>query len=161
MTDAPSEHASVRYEHADIRLGCLLAVIAFGVLTVAITIFAIGKLYWFEAGAQEAEKRSAYPLVTSPTAALPPQPRLEELNRMADVDDDERLKGQLEALRSGGPAEEKGFVHVPIEKAIQAVAGNLPVRKHAAGFPADDSGLVDSGESNSGRMFRTQQGGEP
>ena len=38
---------------------------------------------------------------------------------------------------------------------MKAVAGNLPVAKESSqGRAAKDNGLLEAGESNSGRMFR-------
>ena len=63
------------------------------------------------------------------------------------------LAEKEKVLNSYGPSEEKGFVHVPIQEAIKATAGKLPVRKQPPGG-ANDNGLMDAGQSNSGRMFK-------
>ena len=66
------------------------------------------------------------------SAKLPPEPRLEQLDRMAAVRKlrrYQRLAAKEKALNSYGPTAEKGFVHIPIQQAIKAVAGKLPVAK--------------------------------
>ncbi len=62
-------------------------------------------------------------------------------------------------LHNYGPAERSGYVHIPIERAMQLIPEKLPVRKDQ---PSDDqlrrqNGLVDDGEPNSGRMFREKK----
>jgi hypothetical protein len=59
-----------------------------------------------------------------------------------------------ELLHSYGTTDDPQFVRVPINRAIQHLAGKLPVRKSNPGAEAHDRGLLDAGESNSGRMFR-------
>ena len=49
---------------------------------------------------------------------------------------DKRLAAQEKMLNSYGPTEEKGFVHIPIQQAIEAVADKLPVRKQPPGQAA-------------------------
>jgi hypothetical protein len=88
---------------------------------------------------------------------LPPKPRLEQIDRMANKANPDALKSleaKEKALNSFGPTEEKGFVHVPIRQAMKAVAGKLPVRKEPPTSTAAGKGLLEGGESNSGRMLR-------
>jgi hypothetical protein len=65
-----------------------------------------------------------------------------------------KLAAQEKVLNSYGPTAEKGFVHIPIQQAIKATVGKLPVKRQTQGEAAKDRGLIDAGESNSGRMFR-------
>jgi hypothetical protein len=107
-----------------------------------------------------AEKgKSTFPLAPAPSAALPPEPRLEELDRLTGNDASNvyaRQKAKEDALRRYGGTEETGYVHVPVAKAIDHFANRLPVRKQEADEPRHDLGLVDGGESNSGRLFRKE-----
>jgi hypothetical protein len=150
----PTEHPGVYYEPKDIRTGCLLAMMAVAACVVVAIGLGMWWFYWAEAGLQQAEKRSLYPLAPEPSDQLPPEPRLEELNRLAGVwesDVRKRLAAQEKTLNSYGPTDEKGFGHIPIEQAIKTLAGNLPVRSQPPAIK--DRGLVDWGQSNSGRMF--------
>ncbi len=147
----------VRYEPKDIRLGCLLAVMAAGILVMVSVGGGIWWFFWWQAGVERVENQSPYPLEPALSQPLPPEPRLEQINRMAGVESSDvtqRLAAQEKVLNSYGPTDEKGFVHIPIQQAIKAVAGHLPVAKRSPAQSGHASGLVDSGESNSGRMFR-------
>ena len=68
-----------------------------------------------------------------------------------------RLAAKEKALNSYGTTAENGFVHIPIQQAIKAVAGSLPAKGTSQGRAAHDNGLLESGDSNSGRMFRGPQ----
>jgi hypothetical protein len=103
-------------------------------------------------------KRSPFPLAERPSEALPPEPRLEPLDRTSGVEKSNvylRLERKEEVMNSYGKTPEEGYVHIPVGRAMDLLAGKLPAR--AAG-PADAErkagGLTDSGESNSGRMYR-------
>jgi hypothetical protein len=89
---------------------------------------------------------------------LPPEPRLEQLDRMAgnteNSDVSKSLAAKEKVLNSFGPTTEKGFVHIPIQQAMKAVAGKLPARKEPQPPTVANQGLLEAGESNSGRMFR-------
>jgi hypothetical protein len=90
-------------------------------------------------------------------ARLPVQPRLEQLKRTADIATDRGtlMASDLVRLTEFGETEDEGFVHIPIEVAIEQVVTRLPVRASAEeDYRAE--GLVTGGESNSGRVFRRQ-----
>jgi hypothetical protein len=72
----------------------------------------------------------------------------------AKSDVSKRLAAKEKALDSYGPTTEKGFIHIPIQQAMKAIAGKLPIRKQPQASTAASSGLLDGGESNSGRMFQ-------
>jgi hypothetical protein len=154
-------NAGVRYERTDIRLGCLLAVIVAGVCIMASVGYCVWRFYWWQAGMQESAKKSLYGTILPSSTKLPPEPRLEQIDRMASIESSnvaKRQAAQEKILNSYGPAEEKGFVHIPIRQAMKIIAGKLPVRKQSPGNGRDENGLIDAGQSNSGRMFR---GGQP
>jgi hypothetical protein len=155
--DNDETNAGVRYERKDIRLGCLLAFMVVAVCVIATLGYGVWRFFWWQAGVQQEAKRSPYPLAPALSAQLPPEPRLEQLDRMAGItsaDADKSLAAKEKALDSYGPTADKGFVHIPIRQAIKAVAGKLPVRKQPPPPPADQRGLLEGGQSNSGRMFR-------
>ncbi len=160
MANGETEDTAVRYERRDIRFGCLLAFMLVVLCIMASLGYGVWRFFWWQNSARQEAGRSPYPLAPAASKQLPPEPRLEQIDRLAGVENSDvakRLAGQEKVLNSYGPTEEKGFVHIPIQQAIKATAGTLPVRKPSAEATAKDKGLVDSGESNSGRMFR----GEP
>ncbi len=164
--DGRIEHPGVRYEPKDIRLGCLLAVVVAAGCVLAVMGYLVWRFYWSEAAAQAERKKSPYPMAPAmseeppwtPSPGGPYQPRLEQLDRMSgdrSADVYQRLADKEKTLNSYGASGEKGFVHIPIQQAIKAVAGTLPVAKEPSqGRVARSNGLVDGGASNSGRMFR-------
>lgn len=155
--DEKTTNPGVHYERKDIRFGCLLAVMIVAGCVVVSVGYGMWRFYWWQAGQQQAKGRSQYPLSPGLNPRLPPEPRLEQIDRLAGagVSNVSKMLAEKEkVLNSYGPSEEKGFVHVPIQEAIKATAGKLPVRKPPPGRAVKDKGLTDAGESNSGRMFR-------
>ncbi|HWY88603.1 MAG TPA: hypothetical protein VNX28_17960, partial [Gemmataceae bacterium] len=116
-------------------------------------------LYFNHSRDQLAESRkSPFPLATGPSRTLPPEPRLEQLDYLAEKSDFDafaRQKAKLNILHTLGPTGEQGFVHIPIDRAMEFLANKLPVRSQAdeANAPRRDNGLVSGGASNSGRLF--------
>jgi hypothetical protein len=159
------EHPNVRREATDAKfwpiLYLLIAAAAIGLV--------IHLLVWaFLAGWRDHEaavKRSPYPLATRPSddpRVLPPlppgEPRLEQIDRTAGVERpniNERFTNKEEVLNSSDLTEVDGFVRIPIGVAMKRLENKLPARAEP---PADKAwradGLIDSGESNSGREFR-------
>jgi hypothetical protein len=176
--DSRIEHAAARYEPKDIRVGWLVAVVATVCCYAVLHYYGVWRFFRFQEHDQAEAKKSPYASASAssptllppgnggdwrevytgvpPPAPLPPQPRLDQLDRMTPEESaavNMQLAAQIKALHSYGPSAEKGFVRVPIEEAMKAVAATLPVAK---GPPPgrDANGLLDAGESNSGRMFR-------
>ncbi len=90
-----------------------------------------------------------------PEIVLPRTPRLEAIESSTLADDSfATAQRQREArLHRSGPTDESGFVHIPIEKAIELTAKDL--QSQTAPAPRDKSrGLLGGGEANSGRVFR-------
>jgi hypothetical protein len=142
-------HDDVKYEPKDIQLRWIVAMFAFLAVFVVGMSFAMLKFYWYQEEAERKIKGSTEALAP----ALPPGPRLEQIDQLAGVEAanvDARLAAQEQKLNSSGPTDEKGFVHVPIQKAIEAVADKLPVRKQ----PPGKAGTRYGGAANSGRMIR-------
>lgn len=158
--DGRIEHPKVRREHKDARFGLILGVLIGMCCVATIHYFAVWKFYWSQAAAQQSLKASPTPLISSPSRALPPEPILDELKQVARIESGnvyQRMAAKEKVLNQYGPDEEKGFVHIPIQEAMREAARQLPVRNQPDSASADDSGLVDSGESNSGRMLRRGQ----
>ncbi len=153
------EHPAVRYEHSDASFGWVFGIlIAAAVLGVFIHVVVLK--YFLNAREHQARvKESNYPLATDPSA-LPSRPRLEPVDRMERIERGNvylRQESKERTLRSYGkvPGEE-GYVHIPIDRAMDLLADKLPARSDApsAERARKQNGLVDGGEPNSGRMFR-------
>jgi hypothetical protein len=135
----------------------VLAAMVAGVVFFVILYSVIWQFFWWQRASQEALHKSPSPGVTE---RLPAEPRLEQLDRLSDIPGAnvaQREKAHLDTLRSLGPAEEKGFAHVPIWAAIESVAGKLPVRSRTPPEQAKDRGLLDAGAPNSGRLFTEER----
>jgi hypothetical protein len=155
--DGRIEHPSVRHERSDASFRWVFGIIIAAMVFAAFVHWAI-LMFFFDYRNKEAKvKESPYPLASTPSTALPPEPRLEELNRRRGESSSayEREAAKEDVLRSYGPTGEKEFIRIPIERAMNLLADKLPVRKQPpAGRRRRQDGLVDAGESNSGRMFR-------
>lgn len=153
----PPEQPAVKYERRDVYVGWTLAVLGIFALFGAVLHYAIWTFLWSEQHDQAAARRMGFPLAEHPSRQLPPQPRLEPL----EPSDEERraimppsVAVRAEQLHSYGKTDDPGYIHVPIARAIEHLAGKLPVRKQSDKPERADSGLLDAGESNSGRLFR-------
>jgi hypothetical protein len=150
----------VQYERTDVRLGGVLVVIA---AVACLASFQYWVVWWFfnRYNASEAAiKRSPYPLAPEPSAKLPAEPRLEQLERTADMEKQDvyvREKSKETILNGVGPTDETGFVHIPIRRAMQLVISKLPAGPAQPGGPVKDNGLLDHGEPNSGRLYRGER----
>jgi hypothetical protein len=151
--DGRVEHPSVHHEPTDANFRwiatILLAGVGFGVVSLCVILVAYNKYRQH----QEEIKRSPFPLAPTPSTALPPEPRLEQVDRAVGINNPS-VAAEERLLESYGPAPEAGYAEIPIAEAMKRLAGKLPVR---AGGPDQDkraNGLVDAGEPNSGRLFR-------
>lgn len=148
-------HAEVRYDEPGIpviRVILLLVAIA---ITFGATALAA---YWIlQIGSRTPPSRNeAASDYGKPTEEFPPNPRLELLN---EEQGDQSHMGismrlQLEQyLHEYGRSMEEGFVCIPIEKAIQFAAEQLPTRQNMPDH-SKSHGLLGGGEANSGRIFQ-------
>jgi hypothetical protein len=150
------ENPSIKYERRDVPFRGIFIIATIGV-AVGATIFAL--IYWFflaDTRRLAYRRESEFPLAEHPSNALPAKPRLEEVDRREGTPGEDvfrRLVAQEEQLETYGETTEKGFVHIPIHRAMESLAGQLPVRKERP-TTSRDNGLVDSGASNSGRLLR-------
>jgi hypothetical protein len=157
-SDGRLEHPEVQYEHSDANFRAILFIIL-GTMALAALIEAAILAFFYDYRAYQADiKKSPYPLAPAPSTALPAEPRLEEVDRRAGVETPnvyERMESKEKIRDSYGDTPEKGFVHIPIEQAMKLLENKLPARSAPQAEQAEkSSGLVDAGESNSGRMFR-------
>lgn len=153
------EHPSVHSEKSDASLPAILTIMASAIAFAAL-IHVVVWVFFMNYGRQlDVARKSQFPLAPTPSKTLPPEPRLEELDRLegnAVANIYVRQKSKEKVLNSYGKTDEAGYVHVPIDAAMQHLAGKLPVRKEQPPVPHHDLGLVDSGASNSGRLFRKE-----
>src|SRR5262249_2297008 len=152
------ENPLVRYEPTDVSFRPILLILIGAVIFAALQLIAVWWYFERDLHYQAAIKQSAFPLQPGPSDTLPAEPRLEQINRMAGIEKGnvyEREASREALLHSYGPTPETGYIHIPIERAMEIVAGKLPSRPEKSDKKAN--GLVDAGESNSGRMLR----GEP
>lgn len=154
--DGEHRHPSVSYEPGDAPFRWIL-VVAIGFLCVFAGFFVVIYAYFrADMSHLSVRRESEFPLAEHPSTALPVGPRLEQIDQNAGVSRPNVFLRQLakeEHLNRYGQTEEKGFVHIPIGRALQLLEGHLPVRAKRPG-DGKDNGLVDYGEPNSGRMFR-------
>jgi hypothetical protein len=154
---SPPVRPEIRYEERDVRFRWVLVVAVVScVIGGAIFVLVRG----FYQVALESRPEGQTPGFASheiPTSQLPPEPRLELLDRLKKTPASNVAKwerGEEKSLETYGPSDEKGFVRIPLQRALQIVADHLPARKESDQPKFKDRGLVDAGESNSGRMFR-------
>lgn len=168
--DGGIEHPDVNREETDAKFTPILLILI-GAAGLAVVIHLV--IWAFMVGWRDHEaavKKSSFPLApapsTDPTVLSPlpaGEPRLEQVDRLAGVSTPnvyDRQAAKERVLNSPDLTEETGFVkHIPIEWAMKQTLENkkfaLPVR---ATQPTDEAwradGLIDAGESNSGREFR-------
>jgi hypothetical protein len=156
--DGRVENPSVRTEKSDASFTAILLVLlgaaAFGAILFGLMLGFFYKRDQYESGV----KKSPFPLAAQPSTALPPEPRLEPLDRTAGVESSNvylRLEQKEDVLTRYGPTPEGGYVHIPIGRAMDLLAGKLPARAaRSADAERKAGGLTGSGEPNSGRMYR-------
>jgi hypothetical protein len=161
--DGQPHHPAVRHEHTDVSFKWIAAVVAAcaaGGILIQLGVWVVLRTIGRDS---HAAKVSPFPLAPTPSTALPARPRLEQIDRLAGDTSGNvylRMESRLEHLETYGPVkDEPGFAHVPIDRAIEQLAGKLPHRKPpSAGELRRAGGLVGAGEPNSGRVFR--RGGE-
>ncbi len=129
--DGLETHPTVRRERTDVNFWWILGlVIAAGVAGVVIH-FAILWFFYAERGALDQARQSRFPLAETPPHTVPPEPRLEQIDRLAENQTPNlflRESAKLDVLNGYGPTREKGYVHIPVERAIKLLANKLPAR---------------------------------
>lgn len=154
--DAKLEHPSVSYEPRDVPFRGVLVVAIAGVCIGAAIFGLVYAFFRADTNRLASRRESEFPLAEHPSNELPAEPRLEQIDRLSGIPRENvylRLSAKEDQLDRYGETKEKGFLHIPIDRAMQSLAGHLPVRKEPPGA-SKDNGLIDSGASNSGRMIR-------
>jgi hypothetical protein len=156
---AGPQHPTVRFEPTDVSLRGVLIVGA--VFVVLAPLFFWGVWSWFSRynSHESTIKASPFPLAEQPSMKLPAEPRLEQLDRMADKPADAfgPLERKEDVLNGFGPTNEPGFVHIPIKRAMALIVDKLPADKGPPPGPQKNTGLLDDGEPNSGRVYRGER----
>ncbi len=155
-------NSTVHYEPRNVPIGWILIVLAAIGVAALLDSYAAWRFFHDQNADEDAAKASQYPLASEDHQALPVRPRLEQLDRLSgnlEGDSYSRERNELAILNGSGPSDEPGFVHIPIERAIEMIVPRLPVRPPARAVdPRKSRGLLYSGDSNSGRVL---QGAEP
>jgi hypothetical protein len=145
---------SVLYESRDVKARNIVAAVVVIGLALA-TVVGVARLFLEERRATSAV-HAHRPFESAVPNTLPPAPLLEGIESPAPSDssfaDSEREREAR--LRGSGPADEPGFVHVPIEKAMEKVAKDLQPHTAPAPRQSKSMGLLGGGEASSGRVFR-------
>jgi hypothetical protein len=155
--DGRIEHPSIHYEDRDVTFRWVLIVAIVGVCVGAALFGLVYAFFRADTDRLASRRESEFPLAEHPSEVPPPEPRLEQIDRLAGIARENiflRESAKENQLDSYGETQEQGFVHIPIGRALESLAGHLPVRKEPPPGPSKDNGLVDSGASNSGRMLR-------
>jgi hypothetical protein len=156
--DAPAQadHPTVRYEHRDVRFPAVALVIVFAIICGAADFYAVWTIFQDRERDLHEQNVSRYLLDAESDRVLPVAPRLEQLDRLEGSRGDASNRQELsqeQLLATYDSTPEEGYIRIPIERAMDLVSGKL--RSRSQGRPTGkDSGLVDAGESNSGRMLR-------
>jgi hypothetical protein len=157
-SDPPAPvRSDVRYEHRDVGFWAVLLVAVVACVVGGGIFLVVRGFYWVALDSRPEGQPTAFAAPEKPTSQLPPEPRLELLDRLEKTPASNVAKweqGEEKLLETYGTTDEKGFVKIPLRRAMETIADHLPARKEADRPKFRDKGLVDAGESNSGRMFR-------
>jgi hypothetical protein len=149
--DGRMEHTRVHHEETDVRFRAIAAAVLMIGASLAAVVGAI-RLFVHEEAATDV-RQAARP-GQGRSLTLPAQPRLEALQSQPSDRSFEARSATAEArLHSFGPADDAGYVHIPIEKAMQKLAADLQSHQPPPRQPKSQ-GLVGGGEANSGRLLR-------
>ncbi|HLW64185.1 MAG TPA: hypothetical protein VKS79_02625, partial [Gemmataceae bacterium] len=154
---AAPQHPTVRFERSDVNFVWILGILLGALLLGGIILTGVFRFYHIYGEQQARIKRSDYPVLPVRHGSLPAEPSLEQIKRMAGNQEGNvylRQAQEESILNSYGEVEE-GYLHIPIGRAMDALADKLPAREPPSPEQVRrQNGLVDSGASNSGRMFR-------
>jgi hypothetical protein len=156
--DGRIENPTVSFEKRDAQFGCILAILIAAMILAGLLFWII---LWFVHDYERYQadiKRSPFPLAPTLSDTLPAEPRLEQLDRVSVKGESSAYARELineQHLHSYGGPSEGGYIRIPIDRAMDVLAKRgLPARKQSPKEDRKANGLVDSGESNSGRMYR-------
>ena len=157
--EKPDLHSDVEFDGSEPSLigvlGVLLAIFVSFMLS-GFVAWRFVQTYMTSATASAAPKEKQYSYNTS-SNPLPKEPRLEPLDRyQGDTDGDifARQTAMESTLHNYGRTSDQNFVHIPVEEAIKILAGKLPSQPRSSPNVYKSYGLVEGGESNSGRIYQ-------
>jgi hypothetical protein len=116
--ESPVVNPAVQHERTDVNVH---AIVWFALIMIGLGVVIHVALWWLfkaDMAHEEEIKRSSFPLAAG-TRHLPPEPRLEQIDRV------EKSKSPNAEQR---PPREDGYGRIPIERAMSLLAGKLPVR---------------------------------
>lgn len=156
--DGRIEHPQVRHEKRDVPFHWLLILFLVLCAVGAVQFVLIRSYFHTQEHNQSVRKASPYPLAPRPSGRLPEGPRLEQIDRLAGIESanvHDREMASQRILSTYGHTPDKGFIRIPIWRAMHEVLHELPVRKQQpSAQPPQDDGLLFFGDPNSGRVFR-------
>ena len=134
--------------------------IAAGVLAVTVAVVFVAVRWTFDfLGARHRSKPSEFPLAAEEHGRLPPEPRLEEIDRLearsAEKQSGQEVTSESHRLDSYGWVDRKsGIVRIPIDRAMKIIAENhlLPARPVEATGPKAEREQPRPSAANSGRV---------
>ncbi|HZT81604.1 MAG TPA: hypothetical protein VFA26_15365 [Gemmataceae bacterium] len=152
-------HPSVRYERADVKFRWVVGILVVSLVLAVIIHYVVWRFFVGYRDYQAEVKASTYPLAAAQSDTLPAEPRLEQINRLAGVERPNvyvREEAKEKILHSYGKAEGAGYVHIPIDRAMDLLARQElgPKAQPSEGQAKRENGLIYGGEPNSGRKFR-------
>jgi len=155
----PQPNPEVRREPSDASLKWVLWVLAAGIVAAVLLHWWTWDLFEFLGGRIGAGRQPGHALSQGPDQLEPREPRLEQVDRLAGRAPDAAADAASESdVSRYGRGDAAGYVRVPIDRAMDRLAGTFPVRSAP---PPDEArragGLVDAGEPNSGRAFRREE----
>jgi hypothetical protein len=156
--DGRIERANVRRETRDVSMPWIIGLLSGAICLALLTFYLVWLFFGSYTRYENTILRSPYPLAPVPSAKLPPEPRLDPLNLKEHLESANvyaREKRNLEILNGVGTTSEKGYLHIPIERAMDLLAGKLPVAPQPPErLSRRANGLLFSGGPNSGRVLR-------
>ena len=133
--DGRIEHPWVSFEHRDAWTRAVLLILL-GLFAVAVLQFFLVRAFYFSQDrAENALKKSPYPLAPKPSDQAPSEPRLEQIDRLKGLARENvyrREASKERLLHTYGDTSEAGFVRIPIERAIEIVAADVKDCLHRA-----------------------------
>src|SRR5689334_1652084 len=79
------QHPTVHYERSDINFRWIFGILIGAAVLAAIIHYAVLRFFYGYQDYEAAMKSSHYPLAPVSSGSLPPEPRLEQINRMAGI----------------------------------------------------------------------------
>jgi hypothetical protein len=176
--NAPAENPAVRYERTDVGWRWILGI---GLTSLIVGVLINLGLLWFlerEKRYYDEARSTTFPIMAEEREhvppgpgshplngglragqhdPLPPEPRLDPINireGLPEASVAEMYARDEAILHSYGPSTEKGFFHIPIERAMALLEGKLPVKPEPPEESKRDQGLLDWGRPNSGHLLR-------